>query len=45
MRDEFSSLAFMEDKYRNRLDSELPIRLGLSNVEPRFQKLVETKWR
>ena len=41
----FSALAFMKDKYRNRLDAEHPMRLALSNVEPRSQKLVEAKWR
>ena len=35
----FSILAFMKDKYRNRLDAEDPMRLALSDVELRFQKL------
>ena len=41
----FSAMAFMKDKYRNRLDAEHPMRLALSDVEPRFQKLVDAKWR
>ena len=41
----FSAVAFIEDKYRNRLDEEHPIHLALSDFEPPFQKLVETKWR
>ena len=40
----FSALAYMKDKYRNRLDAEHPMRLALSDVEPQFQKLVEAKW-
>ena len=40
-----SALAFMKDKYRNRLDAEHPMRLALSDVEPQFQKLVKVKWR
>ena len=30
----FSALAFVKDKYRNRLDAEHPMRLALSDVEP-----------
>ena len=41
----FCALAFIKDKYRNRLDAEHPIRLALSDVEPRFQKLAKAKWR
>ena len=41
----FSALEFMKDKCRNRLDAEHPMRLALSDVEPRFQKLVKAKWR
>ena len=41
----FSAMAFMKDKYRNRLDAEHPMHLALSDVEPRFQKLVDAKWR
>ena len=41
----FSAMAFMKDKYRNRLDAEHPMRLALSDVEPRFHKLVDAKWR
>ena len=41
----FSALAFMKDKYKNRLDAEYSVRLALSDAEPQFQKLVEVKWR
>ena len=41
----FSALAFMKDEYRNCLDAEHPMRLVLSDVEPRFQKLADAKWR
>ena len=41
----FSALAYMKEKYRNRLDAEHPMRLALSDVEARFQKLVEAKWQ
>ena len=41
----FSALAFMKDKYRNRLDAEPLMRLAFSDVEPPFQKLIEAKWR
>ena len=39
----FSAVAFMKDKCRNRLDEEHPMHLALSDVEPPFQTLVETK--
>ena len=41
----FSALAFIKDKYRNRLNAEHPMLLALSDVEPQFQKLVEAKWQ
>ena len=41
----FSAAAFMKGKCRNRLDEEHPMHLALSDVEPPFQKLVETKLR
>ena len=37
----FSAVVFMKEKYRNRLDAEYPLRLALSDVEPRFQKLLK----
>ena len=40
----FSAVAFIKDKYRNRLDEKHPEHLALSDVELPFQKLVETKW-
>ena len=41
----FSAVEFMKDKYRNHQDEEHPAHLALSDVEPPFQKLVETSWR
>ena len=32
----FSAVAFLNDKYKNRLDAEHPRRLALSDVEPQF---------
>ena len=37
----FSIPAFMKDKYKNRLNAEPRLRLALSDVELRFQKLVK----
>ena len=40
---EFSALAFMKDKYRSRLEAKQSMRLSLSDVQPRFEKLDEAK--
>ena len=42
---EFSALAFMKDNNRKRLDKEHSMRSALSDVKPRFQKLVDVNWR
>ena len=41
----FSKLTFMKDKNRNCLDAEHPMRSALNDAKPRFQKLIEAKWR
>ena len=37
----FSALTFIKEKYRNSLGEEHPMRLALSDVESRFQKLLK----
>ena len=39
----FSALCVLKTKHRNRLDVEADLRLCLSKVEPRFQKLADAK--
>lgn len=39
----FSVLVSIKIKYRNRLNIKLPLRLALSDIEPRLEKLVSAK--
>ena len=39
----FSVLVSIKTKYRNRLNIKSPLRLPLSDIEPRLEKLVSAK--